>query len=140
MKSLLCLLAITLFSSWGSTWRQALTRGPQSDVTGAWQGTWHSEGTGHNGDLRAVVDPASNPEGDHIFHYHATWAKVLSGSFDAVHRVTRIKGGYAFVGEHRLPTWAGGVYTYQGTVVGDSFKAVYRSALDHGTFQMQRVR
>lgn len=141
MKLLVPLVALSLlFSGFGTTWRNALARGPQTDVTGAWQGTWHSEATGHRGTLRAVVDPASNAEGDHLFHYQATWMKVLSGTFEAVHRVKRHKDRYEFEGQHQMPKWAGGAYTYIGTVQGDSFKAAYRSTLDHGTFEMQRVR
>lgn len=122
-------------------WRQALKNGAEAGVEGAWEGNWKSEVNGHHGRLRSVVGPAKNTEGDHSFHYHATWAGILSGSYRADHRVQQTKKDlWSFDGEHRMPAWAGGLYTYKGTIEGDSFQAGYECSNDRGTFQMKRVK
>lgn len=106
-----------------------------------WDGTWHSEATGHHGKLQCVIQGPLNKEGDHTFFYRATWMKILSGSYKATHRVVADKkGGFHFQGEHKMPNWAGGLYHYDGTIKGDEFKAEYRSAMDNGTYVMKRVR
>lgn len=138
------LLALVFLSSCSAgfrrEWRSALAAGPQPGVTGAWEGTWKSEVNGHHGRLRAVVSAPKNAEGDHEFHYHATWAKILSGAYRAKHRVSPIRGGSSLQGSHQMPEWAGGRYTYQGTIQGDSFQARYDCSKDKGIFEMQRVR
>lgn len=127
-------------SGFRSDWRAAAKAGPQPGAVGAWQGTWKSDVNGHHGRLRCVVSPALNAQGDHSFHYHATWAGLLSGAYRAVHRVTPEKAGARFAGTHRMPDWAGGQYTYAGRVTGDRFQACYECAKDKGTFEMTRVR
>lgn len=141
----LALFAALLLSSCATgfrrEWKAALQAGPQPGVVGAWEGTWNSVATGHHGRLRCVVSPAKNAQGDHSFHYHATWGAILSGAYRAEHRVTSAPGGTSlFNGQHRMPAWAGGLYTYEGTVKGDAFKAAYKCEADHGTYSMQRVK
>jgi hypothetical protein len=127
--------------SFNREWKSAIKTGPYSGtVEGAWEGTWKSDVNGHNGRLRSVVGPVKNAEGEHSFHYHATWAKILSGGYRADHRVRNIKGVFVFQGQHKLPGWAGGLYTYEGTVNGDDFEARYECDLDKGTFRMKRVK
>jgi hypothetical protein len=144
MRLLLLLPVVCCFASCSAVfereWRQALAAGPQAGVEGAWEGTWRSDVNGHHGKLRCVVAPGAG-DGAHSFHYHATWADTLSGSYRAAHRVKRTaRGTYAFEGSHRLPGWAGGRYHYRGTVRGDDFEAGYRCAKDHGVYRMRRVR
>ncbi|MEN3941868.1 hypothetical protein WJU23_11285 [Prosthecobacter sp. SYSU 5D2] len=126
--------------SFNREWKSALKAGPKTGVEGAWEGTWKSDVNGHNGRLRSVVGPVKNAEGDHSFHYHATWAKILSGAYRVDHRVQTAKDGAIFKGQHKLPGWAGGLYTYDGTVKGDDFEARYECDLDKGTFRMKRVK
>ena len=105
-----------------------------------WEGTWHSDATGHQGTLRCVTSSTINNQGDHEFFYRATWKKILSGSYKAVHTVKKQKdGSYTFKGEHKMPDWAGGLYHYEGTIKGDNFNACYQSAMDRGTYTMKRV-
>lgn len=145
MKHVLTALLLSLLLASCSTgfrreWRQAVAAGPQRGATGAWEGTWRSHVNGHHGRLRAVVSPPQNSAGDHHFHYHATWAKILSGSFRAGHRVSPSKHGLSFAGNHRMPDWAGGEYRYEGRIDGDQFEACYSSGKDRGVFTMERVR
>lgn len=141
---LLCLSALLSSCTLGfqREWKAALKSGPQPGIEGAWEGSWKSESNGHHGRLRSVIGPVKNEEGDHAFHYHATWAGFLSGAYRVDHRVKPGKGAgnFQFEGQHRMPGWAGGLYTYQGTVKGDEFHATYECALDEGSFQMKRVK
>jgi hypothetical protein len=143
-RSLLLFITALLLSSCSMTfhreWRAAVKQGPKPGVEGAWQGTWKSDVNGHHGRLRAVVGPVKNAEGDHAFRYHATWGNILSGSYLTDHRVKDGKGSSTFTGQHDMPNWAGGRYTYCGTVKGDEFNACYQCAKDKGTFQMKRVK
>lgn len=138
----ICLTALlsSCSHSFNREWKSALKAGPKTGAEGAWEGTWKSDVNGHNGRLRSVVGPVKNAEGDHSFHYHATWAKILSGAYRVDHRVTGAKGSWVFKGQHKLPGWAGGLYTYDGTVKGDDFEARYECDLDKGTFRMKRVK
>ncbi|MCA1962503.1 MAG: hypothetical protein LDL31_01000 [Prosthecobacter sp.] len=138
--SLACLVLCSCSSGFRREWKSALSQGPSTGVTGAWEGTWKSDVNGHHGRLRCVVGPAINAQGDHTFHYHATWARIFSGAYAAQHRVVTGKNSSTFSGQHDMPDWAGGRYTYSGTVKGDDFSACYQCAKDKGTFQMRRVR
>ncbi|HEY1081123.1 MAG TPA: hypothetical protein VGE29_02615 [Prosthecobacter sp.] len=145
MARLLLLLSTALLLSSCSLsfkreWNAALETGPGNGVEGAWEGTWTSEASGHHGRLRCVVGPSINNQGDHSFHYHATWGGILSGAYRTRHHVTRQKAGYTFKGQHQMPGWAGGLYTYDGTVKSDEFKAAYECAKDYGRYEMKRVR
>lgn len=137
---LLCLLLASCSTGFRREWRQAIAAGPQPGAAGAWEGEWRSHVNGHHGRLRAVVSPPKNSAGDHDFHYHATWAKILSGSYRADHRITSSKQGLALEGSHRMPNWAGGLYRYEGRIHGDQFEACYSSAKDRGVFTLKRVR
>ena len=120
-------------------WRQAAkTTPPAQSIEGRWEGKWNSLGTGHTGELRCLVSPASNADGDHPFTYRAAWRRFLSGSFAATHRVKQSGGTFIFHGSHEMPAWAGGTYTYDGAVKNGRFEAAYRCAKDHGTFEMNR--
>ena len=143
----LCVSAVLLASCAGSfnrDWKKAGSTaagdGKGSVAEGRWSGTWRSESTGHTGKLRCVVGPAKNAAGDHDFHYHATWMGFLSGSYKATHRVKNTRTGARFTGEHMMPRWAGGLYSYEGTITGDTFHARYRSAADTGEYVLKRMR
>jgi hypothetical protein len=89
--------------------------------------------------LRCIVGPAQANH-EHDFFYYATWKHLLSGSYHTTQKVTRTAKGYAFAGQHTMPAWAGGLYTYQGTIRGDEFHAEYKCASDHGSYVLKRVR
>ncbi len=148
LRFALAALVLILLPSCGSDFRAAWKKAPVTEaVEGKWEGTWLSAANGHHGKLRCVVSEPHMPgkffavEGDHTFHYHATWMKILSGSYRAVQNVQKQKNGtYIFKGEHKMPDWAGGLYHYEGTIKGDNFNACYESAMDRGTYTMKRVR
>ncbi|MBX7211838.1 MAG: hypothetical protein K1X78_26265 [Verrucomicrobiaceae bacterium] len=144
MPSFFILITVALLSSSCSVgfhreWSQAERRGTLSDgIEGRWEGHWKSDVTGHTGKLRCVVSPQLSRQGDRKFAYWATWGRLMSGSFTATHHVLESPGGTHFSGTHRMPKWAGGVYTYVGTVVSGNFKATYHCAQDDGIFEMNR--
>ncbi|MGV3659784.1 MAG: hypothetical protein ACO1TE_06360 [Prosthecobacter sp.] len=108
-------------------------------VAGRWDGTWHSDASGHHGRLRCVVSHPKNAAGDREFFYHATWMGFLSGGYKATHHVQQQGPVHVFKGEHKMPDWAGGFYHYDGTISNGEFKANYKSSADHGTYTMKRV-
>lgn len=156
LRLALGLMLLTCLPSCGFAFRKAWKEGgynlaPQCPISsgpiynhlpkGKWEGTWLSDASGHHGDLRCVTSNTLNGQGDHEFFYHATWKKILSGSYKATHTVQKQKDGtYTFKGEHKMPNWAGGLYQYEGTIKGDEFKACYQCAMDKGTYTMKRVR
>ncbi|MCF7789537.1 MAG: hypothetical protein K9N47_25665 [Prosthecobacter sp.] len=156
LRLALGLILMSVLPSCGFAFREAWKKVPDTGgVEGKWEGTWLSDATGHTGTLRCVVgkptrngivigaagENVGSVPADRIFFYHATWKKILSGSYKAVHIVKKQKdGSYTFKGEHKMPNWAGGLYQYEGTVKGDEFKACYQCSMDKGTYTMKRVR
>ena len=120
-----------------SRWSEAKTL-PSSGAQGRWTGTWKSEVNGHTGKLRCVV---SHPKGtdQHSFLYRATWMKVLAATFKTAKTVTPTAQGATFVGEKNLGV-LGGTFRCKGSIKDDHFQATYESAVDHGVFEMERVK
>lgn len=145
-RKFMCILMATaalLLPSCGSQFkheweRAADDRRPDRTIDGRWEGTWHSLATGHQGKLRCVVGPATGPEGDRTVIYRASWKHFLSASFTTTHRVKDDGTMITFQGNHKMPDWAGGLYSYQGTVCGGRWQSTYRSERDHGTFNLHR--
>lgn len=118
-------------------WREASTRPtPSDDITGRWQGTWSSDVTNHRGKLRCVVTRES-PD-TYLFHYRATWKKILSGSYKVEETVEREGNQFRMHGGSDLGRLYGGHFTYEGTATPTNFFSTYRSARDHGVFRMTR--
>lgn len=135
-------------------WRKALADGggsARNGVAGAWQGTWRSDVNGHHGELRCIVSPVEGDgraEGGSAprardgqstrFHYHATFMKVLSATYDVTHQVYRTKDGFTFSGDQELTGTGGGLYHYEGRGTPERFSATFRSATDSGVFELKR--
>ena len=137
----ICILASSLSNcstGFNQQWHEAAALLPKpNDARGAWVGTWRSEVSGHHGELKAVVTaiPSKSAPHEFNFRYHATYAKILSGSFTTIHHVdSRGK----LTGSEDLGSFAGGVYRYEGKVTPTEFQATYTSAKDHGVFEMKR--
>ncbi len=113
---------------------------PPKDLSGAWEGTWKSETTGHTGTLRAIVDAPIKVDAktaDYLFHYRATWKKILSSVFVAHHDATPKGKGYVLSGHKDLGRF-GGDFKFTGTATPKEFHAQYQSKSDHGEFEMKR--
>ncbi len=108
-------------------------------ITGPWQGTWRSEVNGHHGELRCLVlDPNQCVPVSYGFRYHATFLGALSATYNVMHIVRRTKDGCEFSGDQKLNGLCGDLYHYEGRVINHEFRATYRSASDHGVFEMSR--
>ena len=80
------------------------------------------------------VDPGSA----HRFHYHATFMKFLSATYDVLHLVNQKKDTFVFSGDQEISGKGSGVYHYEGHATPLEFHATFRSASDHGVFEMKR--
>jgi len=140
---LTAVLSLSSCSSFHREWKQALQTQPAVPVTpsGAWVGTWKSTGTGHTGELRAVLGkmPAAR-SGVVPFHYHARWGRVLRAPFLTQQPTMRLAqpGHYLSEGAWELPAWAGGAYRYRFHATPSRLDGTYRSAADHGTLTLRR--
>jgi hypothetical protein len=137
------MLALLLTSCSGPAfqraWKQAQSQPPADPVSGPWIGTWKSDSNGHQGQLQCVVTPPDKPGAPHQFYYRATWMRFLSGAYRAEHQVKPSgKSAWKLSGQHRMPAWAGGLYTYEGNLTPESFSARYECEIDHGTYTLQR--
>jgi hypothetical protein len=143
LGALLSLLSVFWFtgcSSFERDWQNAaLIPRLQDDLAGRWEGTWRSEASGHNDQLRAVIATGSN--GVYSTRFHARYKKGifrLSFGYSVPLQVRQTNGTYQFQGEADLGRLAGGLYRYEGSAAGTNFFSNYRCKYDHGTFQMTR--
>lgn len=120
-------------------WKQAQHQPPADAVCGQWTGTWKSDFNGHHGKLQCVVTPPAKPGQPHGFFYRATWMRILSGAYRAEHTVKPAgKAAWTLSGSHEMPSWAGGLYTYEGKLTPETFTARYECEIDHGTYALSR--
>ena len=147
MRSPLLVLAIAALGlsscsiGYNREWSKAKAQAshqPPKDMSGPWLGTWRSDVNGHNGELRCIVTPLAGNAGQERFHYHATFMKILSATYDVTHVVKPVKGGFTFAGDQVLTGAGGGLYHYEGNATPSTFHATFRSEKDHGVFEMKR--
>ncbi len=124
----------TFDQSWQSCCRYD---NPADRVAGCWEGRWHSDVNHHQGRLRAIIEREA--EGRYRARFKATYWRFLPFEFEMPLTVTPSAGGYEFSGEADLGLLAGGVFSYSGSIRGNTFMASYRSRKDHGTFWMERI-
>ncbi len=143
LRILPLVLAGLVLSSCGTfqrDWKKSVAEYQSGQLTapaGPWTGTWTTATNGHTGDLRAIVTPAADEPGKYDFHYHATWAKIFSGTYKARFPVTRRGGTYRANGEKKLGPF--GTFRHKATVSKRSFQATYSNdSGDLGTFSLQR--
>lgn len=151
LNTILCLACLALAncaSSFNREFKRINDQESRHDrhyIAGPWRGSWRSEVNGHHGKLRCLVlDPnllaSMKPHvpGLFRFRYHATYLGLFSATYDVSHTVRRTKTGCEFSGDQILKGIGGGLYHYEGRVVNGTFRATYRSARDHGVFEMNR--
>lgn len=115
----------------------AYESGETSSPAGPWVGEWETKSNGHTGDLRAIVTPSEKKSGEYDFHYHATWAKILSGAYRVSFPVEKQGSRYIANGEKSLGIF--GKFGHKATISGDQFRATYSNDKgDLGTFEMSR--
>src|SRR5690606_6268932 len=128
-----------LLSSCGTferEWKQSLADyrgGRVAAPAGPWEGTWSTGTNGHSGKLRAIVKPAPDAPGDYDFRYHATWAKIFSGSYSVRFPVKKRGGVFRADGEKSMGLF--GTFGHKATISDRSFEATYSNDKgDLGTF------
>ena len=149
MKRIAVLFAVLMLAScsagFNREWQQALepakeAPGTISPVRGREPGAAKSAAI--NGELRCIVSvadqtgleplrPCSLPAGTpqtRRFHYHATFMKLLSATYDVTHQVTATTDGIFTSAATRSSTGlGGGLYHYEGMGTPARFSATYRS-------------
>jgi hypothetical protein len=140
--SVLALFAISIIFSgcaspeFASGWREARKAPTPPGIEGAWEGTWLSEHNGHEGQLRCLVSKSTEEPHAYDFHYWASWANFVSGNFAVTYHVVPKGDGFTVSGESDLGPF--GVFSHEGLVSHDHFRATYRSPEDQGVFEMRR--
>ncbi len=143
LAGLLLVGGLTSCTGFAGAWRKAAeTEVRRKDaLSGRWVGEWESRRNSHQGSLRCVVTPSSGQAagepGDYEFHFHATWAGFLSGSWKITCPVDRKDGEWQFGGSHDLG-WGVGVYQFDGQVISGRFRADYNGKGDQGWFELSR--
>lgn len=130
-------LSLTACSGFRGEWKRAMaTPAPSGDITGPWEGTWHSMGDGHNDKLFCVVTKQS--ETNYLAFFHAKYLKILSYSHKVPLEVTRTNNQFTFRGSADLGFLGGGVYHYTGRATPDHFHSDFSSKKYKGVFEMRR--
>ena len=109
---------------------------PAADLTGAWQGVWSSEVTGHSDGLRCIITHVA--QDIYSAHFHAKFMNILSAQYTTILRVSQVNGGWRFTGESDLGWFGGGVYQQKGEVRDNRYDARYESKYDRGVLRMSR--
>jgi hypothetical protein len=124
-------------STFNREWRKAsANQFSTADLQGRWEGTWHSDKTGHSGKLRCII--TKTDDGVLHAHFHAKFFKIMSFSYTVPLKAEQSANQFNFSGEADLGRKAGGVYHYEGHADAVNFFSKYSSTKDHGTFQMTR--
>ncbi|HVY71864.1 MAG TPA: hypothetical protein VHH73_18170 [Verrucomicrobiae bacterium] len=134
-------LVLALFtggcSSFHKEWRTAAKQPtPADEMTGRWQGMWHSDENGHQGKLKCVVSRVDDTH--YRATYYATYKSILHFGYTASLQVEKKGTEFVFKGDADLGSLAGGVYTYEGRANPTNFFSTYSSKYDHGTYQLKR--
>lgn len=124
-------------------WRQltraelAGTSAATDALSGRWEGNWVSEPTKHTGKLRAIITPIDERTYEALFD--ASYLAILRFGYGMqLHADRKSHGVISFHGEENLGKLAGGLYRYQGTADGATFRCKYVADADHGYFEMTR--
>lgn len=134
----LCALVLTSCGSFERQWQQSVAdykSGKVKSPEGPWTGNWGTKTNGHTGTLRAIVSEA--PDGEYDFRYHATWKRILSGSYSVRFPGTRSGSTLKVDGTKKLGIF--GTFRHRATIRKNSFEATYSNDKgDLGTFQLKR--
>ncbi|MDF1738096.1 MAG: hypothetical protein P1U86_02960 [Verrucomicrobiales bacterium] len=121
-------------------WSQAVSAyqsGKTASPEGPWIGDWTTVTNGHEGDLRAIVSKSKSKPDEYEFRYHATWKKILSGSYKVSFPVRKRGSSYLVDGGKDLGLF--GDFGHKATITGNTFKATYSNDREElGEFRMTR--
>lgn len=141
LRRIVILLAVascagcTLFTGYERRWDRASHIAPV-DLSGAWEGSWHSEQSTHKGCLRAIITRVDDTH--FCARFHATFFKFFSYEYTIVLYAVPDNDHWNLSGQKDLGRLAGGMYYYRGVATACNFRACYTSCKDHGVFEMKR--
>lgn len=119
-------------------WTATLAK-PAKGISGCWEGKWLSEANGHTGALQCVVSQVSGKPDHYLFHYRATWVKVLRAAFTIECAAKQSSDGtWTVSGEKDLGPAFGGVFSHTATITQQALQARYSAKLDRGTMELVR--
>ena len=134
---LLAALAGGCSSQFQNEWRRAAVAeaAPDDHLSGRWKGSWRSDKSKHSGGLRCVISRTG--EDTYRAKFNATY--YLLFRFDYTMNMTAdVREEMTYVaGEQDLGKY-GGVYEYEGTSDGRTFRLNYRTKKDYGHFTLKR--
>jgi hypothetical protein len=107
-----------------------------ADLSGYWEGRWHSCQTGHNGVLRATFCPIDAYT--YRVDFSGRFFKVFPFRYSVVLNVVEQQGDFARLQGSSYLGRMFGMFYYNATVSRGQFNAVYWSAKDSGVFRMTR--
>lgn len=126
-------------ATFDSRWQAAgVQTGTPKGLEGRWEGKWTSFNNDQSDDLRCVIVRIN----DHSCHavFHAT----VNGAFYFDHTVElTVKPtakGFSFHGQEDRPWYKGGTCYITGQSTGEQLHATYLDKVDHGTFDVARVK
>lgn len=134
--------------SFNRAWRAAaIEDAGRPALVGRWQGSWHSDETGHRNELRCLISPGTN--GAYQARFHAKYRKWVTLTFGytlSLQVDPQVESGNGaaqdsaahFHGGADLGWLAGGIYRCVGAASATNFHATYESKYDRGTFEMTR--
>lgn len=125
----------SIVSGFHRDWHACRCCGNRCDVAGCWQGSWNSDCTGHEGNLKSIITRQD------ACHYEArfrgTFFKVIPFQYRMTLTATPHGSHYDLSGEKNLGRLLG-VYRFRGYTTPGSFVAYYSSKDDQGKFLMSR--
>jgi hypothetical protein len=136
----LAFLAGGCSSQFQKEWRSAAAVDPATadHLSGRWKGSWKSDKSGHSGGLRCVAT-RTGPD-TYRAKFNATYALLLRFGY-AMDMTADVRDDVTYVaGEQDLGKSYGGVYEYEGTADGKTFRINYRTKKDYGHFTLKRPK
>lgn len=121
-------------------WNAAATDAAASPdgLSGRWEGSWLSGKNGHRGRLRCIVTPRGHSE--YEFYYWATYWKLFRATYKIDASAVAVEGKHQLSGQMDLGRIFGGMYTHTGEAMNDAMEATYKCRIDHGTFEMSKLK
>lgn len=106
------------------------------DATGYYAGNWYGPNPEKPlGDLTCTITPGETGNWDALFF--ATFGGV--GEYEVDLEGTTQGDAIVFQGSVDLGETSGGVFDWNGTIVGDQFNGTYTSKFINGTFKMDKT-
>jgi hypothetical protein len=124
-------------SAFHAQWRRFETEPASDGIAGRWIGEWISDRSGHRGELKCVLTPASAEV--YRAYFYATFSRLFSVGYVTQLKAERTNGPPRLTGEEDLGSLAGGIYRCDGEVSGTDFNCRYSCKYDNGIFRLKRL-